>query len=262
MDSATLALSMEADFEARIAALDTTLLSSIETESCREDHLSWLAIQREIRRQLSGYTYLEIGSHLGGSIQQHLLDPKCRTIYSVDKRPEEQPDDRGRNISYPGNSTALMLDNLATLAPDYVHKVRTFDLDTRELDCAAIAEPVDFCFIDGEHTESAALADFEFCLRVASPGGVIAFHDADIVLPAIDQALRNLHVSEVVHCAYMLGGSTFAILLGSSGRTRAKALPIRSHGMGRIRLQRVQARIQRVIKSWTRVVQSAQPREV
>ena len=32
--------------------------------------MSWLAVQRAMRR--NGYSYLEIGSYLGGSLQQHL----------------------------------------------------------------------------------------------------------------------------------------------------------------------------------------------
>ena len=75
-------------FEDRIRRLDLSLFEQIESESSERDQLSWLAIQRIIRTRVKGYTYLEIGSHLGGSIQQHFLDPACRSIYSIDPRPQ------------------------------------------------------------------------------------------------------------------------------------------------------------------------------
>ena len=104
-------------FEQRIERLDCSLFDPIPTQSSKGDRMSWLALQGAVRRAAPSYTYLEIGSHLGGSIQQHWIDPRCSLIYSIDKRPLEQPDDRGAVFAYAGNSTARMLGNLH--APDH-----------------------------------------------------------------------------------------------------------------------------------------------
>src|SRR4051794_16482548 len=98
-----------ASFEGRLERLDLSLFEAIPSESYPGDRRSWLALQHAVRRAPAGYTYLEIGSHLGGSLQQHLVDPRCRRIFSIDKRPLVQPDDRGVVWHYDGNSTARML---------------------------------------------------------------------------------------------------------------------------------------------------------
>jgi len=45
---------------------------------------------------------------------------------------------------------------------------------TRE---ALMQRPVDFLFIDGDHTYGGVRADFEMYSKLVSPGGIIAFHD-------------------------------------------------------------------------------------
>src|SRR5262245_57388082 len=133
-------------FERKLEALDISLFDSIETQSSSEDRLSWLAVQRAVRRRSRGYTYLEIGSHLGGSIQQHLPDPRCKAIFSIDKRPPQQADDRGHAYDYPDNSTDRMLAELARVPGGDIAKVRCFDMDASEIPLDAISKDVDFCF--------------------------------------------------------------------------------------------------------------------
>lgn len=198
-------------FDERLNALDTSLFSAIETQSVEQDKQSWLAVQRSIRQPL-GYTYLEIGSHLGGSIQQHLLDPLCKKIFSIDKRPLQQPDDRGKTYTYEGNSTARMLKNLREIKEDLT-KLTCIDGGVETVWPDDITPVVDFCFIDGEHTKAAALKDFKFCLSVCSFNAVIAFHDAQVIWPAIVEALMSLKEQKVVHTCRQFGGLTFAIFL-------------------------------------------------
>jgi hypothetical protein len=200
------------DFSQRLASLDLTLFDGVTTQSYEGDRRSWLAVQRSARRP-TGYTYLEIGSHLGGSIQQHLLDPWCRRIISIDKRPLSQPDDRGEVFHYEGNSTTRMLDNLRRVAPNDLSKVICFDTDAKDVDLRAIPEPPDFCFIDGEHTHTAVLSDFEFCLSVCAPNAVICFHDDRIIYNALAVALTVLRRRGIPFSARKLGGETFGILL-------------------------------------------------
>ena len=93
-----------ADFSERLASLDVGLFHAIFTQSSDRDRRSWLAVQRSVRRP-AGYVYLEVGSHLGGSIQQHLLDPWCRQIISIDKRPLSQHDDRDGGRTFQDQGT-------------------------------------------------------------------------------------------------------------------------------------------------------------
>src|SRR5436309_9076337 len=94
-----------ADFDNAIAALDLSLFEKIESQSTDEDKRSLLACQSAVRDLRPEYTYLEIGSYLGGSIQPHLVDERCKRIVSIDKRPPRQPDARGVDYEYLNNST-------------------------------------------------------------------------------------------------------------------------------------------------------------
>jgi hypothetical protein len=201
------------DIEARIEALDVSLFDAIETQSLDGDRRAWLAVQRSLRRQPRGYAYLEIGSHLGGSIQQHLVDPLCRSIASIDKRPPEQPDDRGIVCSYEGNSSARMLENLRRVAPEQTGKVTCFDADACDVDPRDLPEAPDFCFIDGEHTHAAVLSDFGFCLRVCAPDAAICLHDDTVVHRAIGATLLDLRRRRVPFVARKLSGETFGVFL-------------------------------------------------
>ena len=151
---------MPGDFENRLNRLDTTLFSVAPSQSSEGDRRAWLAVQRSVRD--GGYTYLETGSYLGGSIQQHLIDPLCRHVISIDKRPVFQPDERDEVIQYAEASTERMMQFLRKVDPVAISKITTFETDASSIDPSKIPEPPKFCFIDGEHTHLAAISDFEF----------------------------------------------------------------------------------------------------
>jgi hypothetical protein len=201
------------EFTRRLQTLDLSLFETVPTQSSAGDRQSWLAVQRSVRDP-SGYTYLEIGSHLGGSIQQHLVDPWCRRIISIDKRPLEQPDIYYGVYKYEGNSTARMLDNLRKVAPDNLHKIVCHECDAKDVNPTLITDPPQFCLIDGEHTEAAVVWDFEFCLRVCDPNGAICFHDDGTLYKTIARILSTLKRRGVPFTARKLGGVTFGIFLG------------------------------------------------
>jgi methyltransferase family protein len=201
---------MTIDFADRLARLDESLFSAVPTQSTAGDRRAWLAVQRAIR--CGGYSYLETGSFLGGSIQQHLLDPLCRHIISIDKRPPSQPDERDEVIEYGGATTARMMEYLNKVANP--SKVIAFETDARDVDVGRIPEPPSFCFIDGEHTHAAVLSDFEFCLRVAAPNAAICFHDARIVHSALATIMQDLRARGVQFTPLRLTGDTFGIFLG------------------------------------------------
>jgi hypothetical protein len=199
-----------------IDGLDLGVFDHIPTQTTADDRRSLLAVQRAVARHFGVYSYLEIGSHLGGSIQPHLLDPRCCRIYSIDPRPVRQPDDRGFECHYPDNSTAKMLDNLRAIDRDRVECIKTFELTSADVDPQSIDDPPHLCFIDGEHTAAAVLADVEFCRQVGHPDGTIVFHDADVIWMALRRLLRQLDRDGTDASAIVLGGSVVAIAFGQS----------------------------------------------
>ena len=202
------------DYESRIESLDVSLYDAVLSGTSEDDRLAMLLLQRAIRNAFERYTYLEIGSHLGGSIQPYLVDPRCQKIYSIDKRPDEQPDERGMSFPYPNNSTARMMKLLSEVAPDAVGKIQTFEADARDIDPSEIDGAPQICFIDGEHTNRAAVSDFEFCMKICAPNAIIAFHDANIVMGGIEAILKWLQSQGIKHSPALVGGVVFAIGLG------------------------------------------------
>ena len=202
------------NFEQAIASLDLNLFEKITSQSTEHDKQSFLAIQLAVRNLRPGYSYLEIGSYLGGSIQPHLLDDRCARIYSLDKRPKQQPDARGFDYTYLNNSTERMLEQLREVAADKMDKITTIDGDSRSLDASVIPEKIDLCFIDGEHTDEAVLADFKFCLDVLKENGCIAFHDAQITYNGLATCIEHLEAIGATFRAYTLPSIVFVVEIG------------------------------------------------
>ena len=112
----------------RIQSLDVSLFEKIYSQTGIEDRESLLAIQNTTRNKYAPtpYAYLEIGSHLGGSIQPYLMDPQCSQIYSIDPRPRQQPDDRcpGYIANYEHNTTERMLELLEKVDKEALPKIK------------------------------------------------------------------------------------------------------------------------------------------
>jgi hypothetical protein len=204
------------NFDEQIASLDVGLFSAIPTATTTRDQRSLLRLQRFVRDPGS-YVYLEIGSHFGGTVQPHLVDDRCRLIYSIDKRPLMLPDDLRGSADYPGNSTERMLNGLRKAFPHAsLDKLKTFDSDASELDERQILEKADFCFIDAEHTNRAVYSDFEFCLGVCHSDGIIALHDANIIYGGLGKIKRMLGTS--VWRGYVLPDSVYVFLRNNAVR--------------------------------------------
>jgi len=203
-------------FEKRIEGIDTDLFAMISSQTTDDDRRTLLSIQRSIRKN-GEYAYMEIGSHLGGTIQPHYLDPRCSLIYSIDKRPRFQPDERGCNFEYPDNSTERMLDYIEKSFPGLnINKIKTFDCDAGNVSSSEITKSPVFCFIDGEHTNSAAYTDFISCLELCHPNAVIAFHDSQYIFEGIRRVKKHLVRRGIRFRGLMLGGSVYGILLGEA----------------------------------------------
>ncbi|QCK87609.1 class I SAM-dependent methyltransferase [Phreatobacter aquaticus] len=202
---------------ARVAARDVSLFDAIETELTESDRRMLLALQDIVASSGTGYRYLEVGSHRGGSIQPHLLDPRCAAILSLDPRPAHQPDERGHRFHYADNSTARMMDNLAALDGEQLGKIQTFDLSAPSLrDRGDLVGPADFVFIDGEHTDQAVIADFTAVLTMSRPGSIIVFHDAPITYRAIADIVADLKGQGLAFSAFPLPDSLFVIVPGEA----------------------------------------------
>jgi len=207
-----------ADFEKAIRELDAALYSVIPSQTSEEDKESLLTIQNAVRNSKDKYVYLEIGSHLGGSIQPYLLDPKCEKIYSIDTRPETQPDERyPEGYKCGQNTTQRMLDNLEKVSARALGKIVVFEDDAANIGRAKINPKADVCFIDGEHTNVRVFSDFNFCRSVLNEDGVIVFHDSDIVFEGIQAILKGLKRERAGFNAYFLSGSVFVVSFGGSG---------------------------------------------
>lgn len=209
-------MDMTETFEDSLRALDPDLFRTIPAGLSEGDKRSLLAVQKGIRSRCSSYTYLEIGSHLGGSIQPHLRDPHCARIYSVDPRPHRVADDRGETLTYSQNSAAHMLDLLRTVQPDRLDRITVFDSDIRQVPASLIDPRPDICFIDGEHTDRAARSDYDHCSRLIGENGVIVFHDANIVYRALVEILQELDGRKTPYAAYMLPSVIFVLEFGTS----------------------------------------------
>jgi hypothetical protein len=192
----------------QIEDLDLSLFSHIESQTTPADRRSLLAVQRSVAKIRGSYTYLEIGSHLGGSLQPYLVDPRCTKIFSIDPRPLSQPDDRSPGCvwDYEGNSTQRMLGLLGEIDATAIGKIVCFDQSSTDVDVKAIDPKPHVAFIDGEHTYQAVIKDIDFCLGIMADGGTILFHDTWIVIRAIADAYERLRRTRVDVIGISLGG--------------------------------------------------------
>jgi hypothetical protein len=208
-------------------SLDLSLFNYIPSQTTPNDKRALLALHEAVRCQTKGnFVYLEIGSHLGGSLQALVADPACSRIISIDPRPDKFRDQRGLDLNYPENSTAKMLQLLSRVPHASIAKIETFEANTAELQSEHVRVRPDYCFIDGEHTDAAALRDARFCLKVVKPDGCIAFHDANIVFHAIDTFLTELHAERHDVRCYVLPDTVFVVELGRFGISEQQ--PIKS----------------------------------
>jgi predicted O-methyltransferase YrrM len=212
------------NFETLLNGLDLKLFEKINSQTSNNDKQSLLAVQKAVRELRPGYTFLEIGSYMGGSLQPYLLDGRCEKIYSIDKRPKIAADARGFDHIYLNNTTAVMMEKLAAVAPDKLSKIETIDGDVGDIDAARIAEKPDACFIDGEHTDEATWRDFEFCLKVIKDDGVIIFHDAAIVYNALLRITAEMEKLGKTYRAYNLPDVVFILELGDFPMCRTESI--------------------------------------
>jgi hypothetical protein len=204
-------LSSLAMIEARVAELDTHLFDFVGSQTTQDDRKSLLALHNALAVR-GQFSYLEIGSHVGGTLQAVLADPRCVRVVSIDPRPSWQPDDRPHmdGCRYPDNSTERMLELLRKVPDCDLSKLDTLEESTDQIAPERLAPP-DLCFIDGEHTYSAALRDARFCRTVMQGAGILVFHDRAVIGRAMLDFLRE---TPRPRCAYELRSMLFVVELG------------------------------------------------
>lgn len=212
------------NFAELLADLDLSLFEKIHSQTTPNDKKSLLAVQNAVGELLPSFTYLEIGSYVGGSLQPYLLDPKCEKIFSIDKRPVAAADERGIEQIYSNNTTAYMLNNLRLVSEEAIAKITTIDGDVSEIDKTAITSKPQLCFIDGEHTDAATWRDFEFCLDVMTENGAIIFHDAMIIYNCLARVVEHLKENGHKVRAYNLPDVVFVVEIGDFPLHRSKAI--------------------------------------
>ncbi len=84
--------------------MNPELFNHIPSQTTLNDKRALLALHEVNRARTNGnFVYLEIGSHLGGSLQALVLDPACSKIISIDPRPHKFADERGLDLTYHSN---------------------------------------------------------------------------------------------------------------------------------------------------------------
>lgn len=214
----------------QVRALDLELFSHIETATSAWDRRALLALHAAVADVCDRFTYLEIGSHLGGSLQVVMRDPRCHGVISIDPRPADTPDARGEPWPYPDNTTGHMLELLSAVPGVDLAKLTTLEASTSELDPRRLPTKPDYCLIDGEHTHDAVLRDACFCAEALEGNGVIAFHDYTLIGSAIGVFLRDNWSDISFALAFSgpidptAGMGIFAIELGDRGVLRHRAI--------------------------------------
>lgn len=212
----------------RVDALDTELFSQLEAQTGEWDRRALLALHAAAAATHGSFSYLEIGSYLGGSLQALMCDRRCRRVVSIDPRVAAAPDDRCGQWVYDDNTTEHMVELLRTLPGVEIEKLTTLEASTEALGVSDVAPPRPaYCFVDGEHTHDAVIRDARFCAEVLGGEGVIAFHDYVIIGPAIADFLKQnwreisfaLAFNGPSHPSY--GGGVFALELGGAGLLRS-----------------------------------------
>ena len=202
----------------------------IKSQTTQKDKRTLLAVQNFLRGAVGDYSYIEIGSHLGGSLVPHLADPACTQISSVDLRPEVLRDERGRDATYDGNSTERMIDGLAAILPlDCLTKLRTYDCDAGDLGEYDVPADHVLGMIDGEHTNVAAFRDFLNLRKYMAKDSLVLFHDSNLVFDALLNIETMLRDEGTEFESFFLPGILYGIAIGKLRKPARKALAPLAH---------------------------------
>lgn len=165
-----------------------------------QDRWEWSFLVREVEF-LNPSVIVEIGSFHGGSLWRWLrmvgqkTDPR---VVSIDLRPDP------REPWYDPILHGTLLDAARAQWAEWEPRgaLRVFEESSHTPDLpervraacrtdAGAERPVDFLFIDGDHSREGALADFRRYAPLVRPGGIVAFHDV-VGLPDVRAAWEEV----------------------------------------------------------------------
>ena len=150
----------------------------IQSQTSWSDKACLLASMMLMPLYNQSYSYVEIGSYLGGSLTPFLMDPLCNLVLSIDDRGLQLPDERGAKFDYTGVTNQTMIGNLKK------HEINTDKLQTFD-GSVDIFRPTgqvfDLAFIDGEHTDFGCFRDFLWLLPMMKPDSLVMFHDSTLI---------------------------------------------------------------------------------
>lgn len=219
----------QAEWLAGINACDISIFQ-IGSQTTKRDKRSLLAVQNFLRGEVGDYTYIEVGSHLGGSLVPHLADPACTEIASIDARPTEFRDERGRMMTYEGNSTARMIDGLAEILPlNCLSKLKTYDCDAAQLDGHNLTGNYTLGLVDGEHTNTAVFRDFLNIRKYMAKDSLLLFHDSNLVFDSLQNIETLLADEGTKHACFYIPGILFAVAFGKLCKPAKKVIGPMAH---------------------------------
>lgn len=162
------------------------------------------------------YSYVEVGSYLGRTLQPHVMDSDCKAALSIDLRPDVTPDERGALGMYKGIRAEDMLDELkAACTATQVKKVTTITDSSDALRTYSGRRKYDLALIDGEHTNTAVFQDFLNLRRVMNDDCVICFDDTHIVHSGIVNAKASLEDAGIPHAIFFCKGAITVLAIGA-----------------------------------------------
>lgn len=140
-----------------------------------------LALFQMTKQLRPGARALEIGSHIGSSALFICAGLKHGGGHLVCV-------DTWMNQTMPDGEKDTLAEFKSNTAPyaDMITMVRKY---SRELTPEDIGGPLDFVFIDGDHSESAVRTDFRLIVPFVKPSGLIAFHDLRSNYPGVNMVV-------------------------------------------------------------------------
>lgn len=182
----------------------------IESQTSQTDKEVILTVKSMVAKFKQNYSYVEIGSYLGGSLTPFLMDSSCELIFSIDERERQQPDERGAKFDYAGVTNQTMIDNLKKHGIN-TDKLQTFDGSVDAY--RSSGQAFDVALIDGEHTDFACFRDFLWLLPMMKTDSLVMFHDSALVYKALRLIQLYLKKMEIPYRFMKKANSEMSIIL-------------------------------------------------
>ena len=160
-------------------------LFPIASQTSESDRRFIVAMLDLVKASKQRFSYIEVGSFLGGTLAPFLMDDMCEHVLSADERERQQPDERGARYDYHGITSQTMIDNLKK------HGLSTDKLAIHDgsIETLQTHRRYDLAFIDAEHTDYAVFRDYLYVMDHMKGDSVVMFHDSSLVSKGIQNIL-------------------------------------------------------------------------